>query len=116
MVTPVMACHVCGKLADQICTMCGRPFCPAHGGMRLYHEGGSQVLVTRALCDEHTPNQWFLANRYFVIFPVFAAVLLVIYFGCIKPDKERRDRAWDEKVKQQHREHEEFRRRGGFSD
>ncbi len=111
-----MTCYVCGQPAGQICTMCGRPFCPDHGGMRMYSEGANNRVVDRALCDEHTPNQWFLANRYLVIIPAFVLVVLIIYFGVIKPGDERRDREWDEKIKQQHREHEVFRKQAGFND
>jgi len=113
---PAMVCHLCGRAAHQVCTVCGRPFCPGHGGLRLYCEGSGQGghVVTRALCDDDTPNQWFLANRYLVLLPTVAAVALVINFGCIQPGKERRDREWHQKVQEQHRDHQEFRRRAAF--
>ena len=113
-----MVCHRCGRAADQVCTVCGRPFCPGHGGLRLYCEGSGPGghVVARALCDDDTPNQWFLANRYPVTLPIVAVAALVIYCGHIKPDAERRDRERDGKVKQQHQEHPEFRPRAGLNE
>lgn len=87
-----MQCHVCAGLANRSCTLCGRPFCPTHGGMRKRGEdaGKSYHIVTRALCDDCTPNQaWLLIYRPIVVFILIACFFAAVYFFLIKPDLER---------------------------
>jgi hypothetical protein len=81
-----MNCGTCGAEADRSCTRCGRPFCPLHGGMRKCVVG--KGVDTRALCDDCTPNQWWLTYGAFIALALFAGIVAVVYFNVIQPQRE----------------------------
>lgn len=100
-----MQCGTCAVPADRCCTRCGRPFCPRHGGMRKCTEGAGKgaTIVTRALCDNCTPNQWWLTYGPFIGLGVIACIFAVFYFSAIQPsmnksrkEREEFDRRWEE--------------------
>ena len=75
-----MDCFSCGQPAERSCTRCGRFFCESHGGDRLVGEGArkGRRIVTRAVCDNCTPNQEWMAFQRGCGIVVFVIVLIVL--------------------------------------
>jgi len=82
-----LQCPFCGCAGERACTLCGRFFCAAHGGDRLVSEGAGlgHRIVTRALCDDCTPNQGWLSFQKVLGIVVFVIIILVLLAALMKP-------------------------------